>query len=420
MKDAFILHPPPFICRLCCSATKESSTPETAPARSFRRGRCSAPCPVPEIRPMLRLRPTLATFLLCLALTPAIADAQGTGRTHTVKRGDTLWDLAQQYLGDPFKWPEIYRRNSATVQDPNLIYPDQTIVIDGEVVADAGTPADVPGDTTSTGQPMPQQPAGEPPAMTIFNPERYRVVRGQRTSLRVGAPASVVRSGDYLQAPFLWDANGVAGAGRLDATMQSDGIGLTLTERPVQMFENIYVQVPAGVTGVKDERLMVFRYGPMIEGRGRVVVPTGIVKLTADAVSGRATAVLMAKYEDVFGTHLLMALDTLVMKPGVFPTAVEFGVKTTLAYLYGNPVLPPVGHQIIFAAGSGQGIVTGDQVTLQVEMGNDERGQPLPPQDVATARVTRVTQWGASAIIIRQTDGGLREGMTAVVTGKMP
>lgn len=369
---------------------------------------------------MLRLRPTLATFLLCLALSPAIADAQGTGRTHTVKRGDTLWDLAQQYLGDPFKWPEIYRRNSATVQDPNLIYPDQLIVIDGEVVADAGTPADVPGDTTRTGEPMTPQPAGEPPAMTIFNPDRYRVVRGQRASLRVGAPASAVRSGDYLQAPFLWDPAGVAGAGRLDATTQSGGIGLSLTERPVQLYENIYVQVPAGTTGAKDDRLMVFRYGPTLEGRGRVVVPTGIVKLTADAVNGRAPAVLLQKYEDVFAQHSVMALDTLVTQPGVFPATVEFGVKTTVAYLYGNPVLPPVGHQLILAAGSAQGLVPGDQVTLQVEMGNDERGQPLPPQDVATARVTRVTQWGASAIIIGQTDAGVREGMTAVVTAKMP
>ena len=367
---------------------------------------------------MLRLRPTLATFLVCLALSPAIADAQGTGRTHTVKRGDTLWDIAQQYLGDPFKWPEIYRRNTATVQDPNLIYPDQLIVIDGDVVADAGTPADVPSDTIA--EPTAPQAAGAPPEMTIFNPDRYRVVRGQRTSLRVGAPASAVRSGDYLQAPYLWDVNGVAGAGRLDATTQSDGIGLTLTERPVQIYENIYVQVPAGVTGAKDERLMVFRYGPTIEGRGRVVVPTGIVKLTADAVNGRASAMLMQKYEDVFAQHLVTALDTLVLQPGVFPAKVEFGIKTTVAYLYGNPVLPPVGHQLILAAGAGEGLVPGDQVTLQVEMGNDERGQPLPAQDVATVRVTRVTQWGASAIIIGQTDGGVRTGMSAVVTGKMP
>ena len=44
---------------------------------------------------------------------PAAAAPQG--RTHTVKRGDTLWDLAQTYLGDAFQWPEIYRLNRDVV-----------------------------------------------------------------------------------------------------------------------------------------------------------------------------------------------------------------------------------------------------------------------------------------------------------------
>ncbi len=372
---------------------------------------------------MLRLRPTLATILLLLSLTPALGTAQEGGRTHTVKRGDTLWDLAQQYLGDAFKWPEIYRRNQANVTDPNLIYPDQVIVIDGDVVATAGTPPDQPTDTTMApgAQPStPQEPAGPPPAMTIFNPDRYKVVRSSRSSLTLTSPAAAVRSGDYLQAPFMWDAAGVTGAGKLDATTAADGVGLTLTERPIQMFENLYVQLPAGAAGTKDERYMVFRYGPSVEGEGKVVVPTGIVRLTADATAGRAPAILMQKYEDVFPHHLVMALDTLVLRPGIFPTRVEFGTKTKIAYMYGNPVLPPVGHQIIFAAGSTDGLVPGDQLTLQIDMGNDDRGQPLPAQDVATARITRVTQWGASAIIIGQTDGGLRTGMAAVVTGKMP
>lgn len=373
---------------------------------------------------MRALRPTLATVLLGLALSPFGIEAQGSGRTHTVKPGDTLWDLAQAYLGDPFKWPEIYRRNTGTVADPHWIYPEQVLVIDGDVMPTPGTPADEPApvaEVADTMAPMPEQmPAGEPPAMTIFNPARYRVVRGQRTSLRISAPGSAVRSGDYVQAPFLWDPNGVSGSGSIEATTESDGIGITLTKRPVQLYEYVHVRVPQGAQGLRNERFLIFRYGPNLPEEGQVVIPTGIVKLSADAADGRAMGVLIAKFEDVFEAHMLMPLDTLVERPGVFPQRVEFGLSTRIAYLYGDPVLPPVGHQLIFAAGATDGLVPGDQLTLQRAVGKREAAQGLPPQNIGTAQVTRVTQWGASAIIISQTDGGVVEGMTAVVTGKMP
>jgi LysM repeat protein len=380
---------------------------------------------------MPRTRLIFAAILFGVLLTPALAFAQGEQRTHTVKRGDTLWDLAELYLGDPFRWPEIYRRNQTSVQDPNLIYPEQVLVISGDVAATPGTPAESPTPVDTAMQtppePMPEpepEPAPvvptEPPGMTIFNPERYRTVRGERQSLVVRAPAAAVRSGDYLQAPFLWEMGGISGAGRVDATSQADGIGLTLTQRPIQIFENVYVQIPTGAQGAPDERFILFRYGPAIQGRGRVVIPTGVVKLTSAAVNGRAAALLLTKFEDVYSGQGLMMLDTLTLEPGTFPTRVEFGTATTLAYLYGDPVLPPVGHQLIFAAGSGDGLVPGNQLTIEIDMGLDERGVPLPPQEIATATVTRVTAWGASAILIGQKDGGIRTGLTARVTAKMP
>lgn len=377
---------------------------------------------------MARNRLQISALLLALLATPSLGLAQGETRTHTVRKGDTLWDLAQQYLGDAFKWPEIYRRNQSTIQDPNLIYPDQVIIISGDVVATPGTPADstVPGggvgeapvDTMSGGQnPM---PAGPPPAMTIFNPDRYRVVRGERQSLRIREPASAVRTGDFLQAPFMWDANGVQGAGRVIEGSSTDGIGIYNTERPVQYMEMLYIQVPQGAQGAKDERFLLFRYGPTIAGQGRVVVPTGIVKVTQTAGTGRTEAVLLAKFEDVFAGQLVMPLDTLVMTPGVFPARVEFGLATNISYMYGEPVLPPVGHQIIFSAKASDGLVPGDQLTLQVPASTAADGSALPAQDIAVTQVTRVTQWGASAIIIGQTDGGIKTGMAARVTGKMP
>ncbi len=51
------------------------------------------------------------------------------GASHRVVSGDTLWDLAGSYLKNPFLWPQILEANRGTIQNPDLIFPDQEFVI---------------------------------------------------------------------------------------------------------------------------------------------------------------------------------------------------------------------------------------------------------------------------------------------------
>jgi nucleoid-associated protein YgaU len=32
-------------------------------------------------------------------------------KVHIVVKGDTLWDLAKTYLGNPYLWPQIWEKN---------------------------------------------------------------------------------------------------------------------------------------------------------------------------------------------------------------------------------------------------------------------------------------------------------------------
>ncbi len=46
---------------------------------------------------------------------------------YTVKKHDTLWDIAgrSSIYGDSFQWPLLFKSNRDKIQDPDLIYPQQ-------------------------------------------------------------------------------------------------------------------------------------------------------------------------------------------------------------------------------------------------------------------------------------------------------
>lgn len=57
----------------------------------------------------------------------APASSQSSGGTYTVKKGDSLSKIARQVLGDGNRWREIYNLNRDKLNDPNLIYPGQSL-----------------------------------------------------------------------------------------------------------------------------------------------------------------------------------------------------------------------------------------------------------------------------------------------------
>ncbi len=82
---------------------------------------------------------------------------EGT-QLHIIVKGDTLWDLANQYLSNPYLWPQLWEANRY-ITDPHWIYPGDPVTLpEVDVVrAQEGEPG-APGAEAVPGAP------GEPAA----------------------------------------------------------------------------------------------------------------------------------------------------------------------------------------------------------------------------------------------------------------
>jgi LysM repeat protein len=72
-------------------------------------------------------QPARTTAKVATAAHATLDAATTSARSYEVKSGDTLARISRQFYGNSDDWHYLYRENSATVSDPNLIYPGQVL-----------------------------------------------------------------------------------------------------------------------------------------------------------------------------------------------------------------------------------------------------------------------------------------------------
>ncbi len=368
-----------------------------------------------------------ALVLVGSAATVSAQNVRTDSATHIVKRGDTLWDLAQTYLGDPFQWPEIYRLNTDQIEDPHWIYPGETLRLPGRTSGVAVAAGASPSDTTRTltrAQPEePEQPrrvAGP----TIFAPRIMS--RPNRDGMASAALPPRVAIGNVVRAPYFDGDKGPRGPGRVLIGADIPGIEKPNATTNFQLYDKVLMSPPPGSVAAERERYLTYVLGEYIEGVGMVVVPTAIVQVVRAPRDGDAAIVQVVElYSQLDTDQFVVPLDTAGAGATQTPIAVamDAGPTAKIRYIHRDKtVLPSLNYYVLFDLAAKDGVRIGDEILVyrpRKEMTSDI-GPAIPEIEIARGEVVRVTPFGASARITSQELPAIRVGESVRITARMP
>ncbi|HEX3866186.1 MAG TPA: LysM peptidoglycan-binding domain-containing protein [Gemmatimonadaceae bacterium] len=352
------------------------------------------------------------------AFNPGRATAQQVSNTlpatHTVKRGDTLWDIAKMYLGDPYLWPEIYRNNTDLIEDPHWIYPGELLKLPGGQTARvvAVTPPE-------PSAPVSPPEAYTPPAGTMVPPSAAPVIVAEAVQPTSNA---IVRVGEYVAAPWVDQQGGPRGAGSILQAADIPGIASADHSR-MRLYDLVFFAPPVGGVAPEHDLYLAYRLGPLFEGFGQIVIPTGVIEVTRSPRNGEAaTGRVVKMFSEVLQGQFLVPYDSSAALVSGTPSPVTNGRSGKIRWVSNEPVLPTTQDYVVVDIAKRDGIQTGDQIELFQERQHptDGKGLILPEVSIGHARVMRVTPFGASAIIESQEQPKIGDGTAVRVDAKMP
>ncbi|MEA2414933.1 MAG: hypothetical protein QOI58_1590 [Thermoanaerobaculia bacterium] len=87
-------------------------------------------------------------------------------KSYTIKQGDTLWGLAQQFFKNAYTWPQLWESNT-WITDAHWIYPGDVLLIDSETAQQISA-ATTTSDTTTPPALMPETAAASAAATSTL------------------------------------------------------------------------------------------------------------------------------------------------------------------------------------------------------------------------------------------------------------
>ncbi len=347
--------------------------------------------------------------------------------THTVQQGETLWGLAQQFLGDALLWPEIYRLNTTVVEDPHWIFPGEELrLVAGE--EQAAAPAPAAADTAPAGNvevtPTPEAapaqaarsrvlPGADQP--TIFS--QQQAARAQQNILQIQEMRAYrgVREGEFYAAAFLTDSRSLE-AGVLGANVEQTAVSRLANRETTALYSTVTVTPPGGTSYKKGDLLLAYRVGRAILGFGEVIEPIGLLAVTSDGEAGQpVTAQVRALYGQMDLGALLFKVQPFRYDSNAHAVPVDSGITGAVIATRRDGELTTIQDELFIDRGSDDGVHLGDIFHISAPASSSEL-----VRDQADALVVKLEAKTATVLVLQVSQPDIRPGATATQVRRMP
>lgn len=320
---------------------------------------------------------------------------------HTVEKGDTLWDLSEGYLEDPFLWPNIWKLNPF-IADPHWIFPGQVVRI--PLAPPAPAPMALPAKPGEADDPTRAALALPDPADLPSIPSRSGQPLAIRTGEEPGPGVSPALGQDELELSRQYDR----GIGMITRELPAQGrvLGTRQGWRHAGGEELILVQAPGAQPG---QRFGVYRDlgkvpAPTFRGTspGHLLADIAIIEIVRADAAGQQ-AVVSRSFAELQADDLLGPVPEPPVVPVPLPAAETLSFTGTVVALHHQRQLAGSGDIVYLDQGGNQGLVPGLRLAVRSAAAQD------PPR-TGELMVLRVTADRAAALVTERSSHAVRTG----------
>lgn len=388
----------------------------------------------------------------CAVVLPAVAQAQeGTvPDTHTVREGDTLWDIAKRYFGDPFTWPQVYRLNTAVVEDPHWIYPGEVLRLTGEGVAavppdtmqvvpqdvpQVAPPAEVaevapdtaavPTDTILVaGDSIPAAAAPAPGGQIEGDPValfgKRKTQADMAATLHAYADRSYrpLRPSEFYASGFLTEGKDLP-FGEVIGVVAPAQIATIANRSTAVEYSLIGVKPPGGAAYQVGDSLLLASIGPDFASYGVVVVPTGIGRVVA-VESNQTTVEVVALYGRILPRQRTLPLERFTPGGQEHAVKVADGVEAHVLGSRERQYLKGTQDVLFLDKGLDAGLAPGDLFELRRTPESRIEGADTIDESMGMLQVVRVGERSATVRVIGVISPDVQPGTRARQVAKLP